>query len=351
MSSITSPGSSNSKRLSIVIVNWNARDLLGGCLESLARDHVTQFAEVIVVDSASTDGSAEIVAKEFPWVRLMPFSENLGFSRGNNIAIRQAKGEFILLLNPDTSVDPGTIGAMVDFGEKHPEVGIIGPAQRGGDGLPQYEAAVNCPTVWNVFCDLALLSKFFPKSRLFASRKMGYWDHKDDRAVPAVQGSAFLVRRSVLQKIGLLDESLFCCEDIDLCLRTRKAGWKVFYLGTQSLVHYGGGSIKRSPNQGLQRQIAFQSFWLFLRKHCGQFAAARLSLMVGAWSAFGMLLTFIPRITASCAAEELNTAQHSRELIQSLAEWSRMDKREFRHHLAAPANTPGSTPRLENTVI
>jgi GT2 family glycosyltransferase len=349
MISTTSHGSSDRMRLSIVIVNWNVRDLLAGCLQSLARDPVTRTAEVIVLDSASTDDSAAMVAAEFPWVRLLRLSENLGFSRGNNRAIQISTGDLILLLNPDTNVDPGTIKAMVDFADARPEAGIIGPAQRGGDGSLQYEAAVNYPTVWNVFCDMSLLSKLFPKSRLCASRTMGYWDHQGDREVPAVPGSALLVRRSVLQRIGLLDETLFCCEDIDLCIRARQAGWKVFYLGSHSLVHYGGGSTKRSPSQGLQRQIAYQSFWLFLRKHRGGFAAARLSWMVAAWSGAVVLLSFLLRLTAGKGTERLSAAQHLGELALGLAHWSCMDKLQFRHHLAVSPGTQQSTPALAET--
>jgi GT2 family glycosyltransferase len=349
MSSITSPGSSKNPILSIVIVNWNARDLLAGCLLSLREDEFTRTAEIIVLDSASSDDSAAMVADEFPSVTLMAFSENLGYSRGNNVAIRRAAGEYILLLNPDTKCDRGTIAAMVELARKNPEIGIVGPAQRGGDGVSQYEAAVNCPTVWNVFCDLALLSKFFPKSRLFASRTMGYWDHGDTREVPAVPGSALLVRRSVLQQIGLLDETLFCCEDIDLCVRTRNAGSKVYFLGEHSLIHYGGGSTKHSPSQGLQRQIAFQSFWLFLRKHRGIFAAAQLSAMVAAWALGGILLALLMRIAAGRDAEKLSAASRYRDLVRSLAQWSRMDKLRFRHHLAAPPDTSNSTPNLETT--
>ncbi len=354
MSSITSPGSSKSqravqptaRRLSIVIVNWNTSDLLKACLASLVRAGVHEYAEVLVLDNASSDGSAEMVRSEYGWVTLIAARENLGFSRGNNAAIRHASGDYILLLNPDTEVDLGTIDAMLERADQHRDIGVVGVAQRSPGGAMQYEAAIAIPTVWNTFCDLALLSKIFPRSRLFARRTLGWWNHQTDREVPAVAGSALLVRREVLRRIGLLDERMFCCEDIDLCLRARQAGWRVFFVGSHSLLHHGGASTKRSKNAGLQRQIAFQSFWIFLRKHRGPAAGALLSLMVFCWSLAASYGTMVLLLLAGRNEARRADALHYRELVRGLRAWCRTDKLRFRHHLALPPDLEYRTPSL-----
>jgi GT2 family glycosyltransferase len=321
----------------VVIVTWNARELLRHCLTSLRDDGVPSWAEILVVDNASTDGSAAVVEAEFPFVELIASAENLGFSRGNNLAIRKTAGEFILLLNPDTVVHAGTIRKLVEFARSHPDVGAVGPKQLGADGAIQLDSAVDYPTVWNVFCDHAHLSKLFPKSRLFCGRKMGYWDHEGDREVPVLPGSAMLVRRAVFERIGLLDETLFYVEDVDLCRRMQAAGWSVYYLGSTSIVHYGGGSTQSSPHQILQRQISFQSFWLYTRKHRGRAVAAALTFMVFAWSA-AVAGVALPCSWLARGERRIALRRHL-DLARGLLRWSLLDKSTFRHHLAAP---PGS---------
>jgi GT2 family glycosyltransferase len=337
MSSTTSPGFFNSSPgqaasrplLSVIIVTWNVQDLLRDCLRSLAEDNIPAWAEVFVVDSASSDGSAGMVRDEFPWVRLIASEINLGFSRGNNRALRVAEGEYVLLLNPDTIVHRGTVRAMLDFAQSHPSVGVVGPKQYGGSGLIQYEAAVDFPNIWNVLCDWTMLSRIFPKSKLFCGRKMGYWGHEDDREVPAIAGSAMLIRSSVLREVGLLDGTMFMAEDMDLCQRIRKAGWSVFYLGSSSIVHYGGESLKRDGNPGRQLKIAFQSFWLYLRKHRGKVYAAAMTFTMFLWS-----------LLALAAASTLALVRRGpgverwRQIALGLLRWSVTNKKRFRHHLA-----------------
>jgi GT2 family glycosyltransferase len=338
MSSTTSPGffnlsPSKSHRpplLSVIIVSWNVRDLLRNCLQSLVEDDVPAWAEVFVVDSASTDGSAEMVRDEFPWVRLMASETNLGFSRGNNRALHIAEGEYVLLLNPDTIVHRGALGAMLDFAQSHPSVGVVGPKQYSGSGSIQYEGAVDFPTTWNVLCDWTMLSRIFPKSKLFCGRKMGYWSHDDDREVPAVPGSAMLLPSSVIRKVGVLDETMFMTEDMDLCQRVRRAGWSVYYLGSASIVHFGGESLKRDGNPGRQLQIAFQSFWLYLRKHRGKASAAAMAFSMFTWSLFALsaasLLGLVKRRSQS--------VERWRQMALGLLRWSVANKMRFRHHLA-----------------
>jgi GT2 family glycosyltransferase len=341
MSSSTSPGSSEpgapASGLSIVIVSWKVRDLLSDCLRSLAEDGLDRSAQVIVVDNDSGDGTVEMVRSRYPWAELIASPRNLGYSRGNNLALPRARGRYLLVLNPDTVVLPGAIRRLVEFADSHPRCAAVSPRQLGADGGVQKEAAVNLPTLWNTFCDLTLLSKIFPRSRILASRKMGSWSHEDDREVPAVAGSAVLLRREALDQVGPWDASMFYAEDMDLCLRLRNAGWRIAYLGSTAIVHYGGGSTRQTNEPGHYRRIGYQSFWLFLLKHRGRCAAAALALMVGGWSLLTLAL-LLPLAPLERGAGTLGAAlRRRRDIATALVSWSVSDKRRFRHHLADPA--------------
>jgi GT2 family glycosyltransferase len=339
MSSITSPGFSDPhRRLTIVVVSWNVCDYLECCLRSLATAGVPAWAHVVVVDNASADGSAEMVARQFEFVTLIRAGANLGFTRGNNLALRHAETEYVLLLNPDTVVPGGALEALVARMDNDSTIGAIAPRQHSGDGAVQFEAAVNLPTVWNAFCDLAFLSRIFPKSRLFSRRTMGWWDHLDEREVPGLAGSALLLRCNMLRDIGLLDETMFCAEDMDLCRRIATAGWHIRYAGSVAITHFGGASVKRS-DAGLQRQIAYQSFWLYLRKHDGPVTAARMTAMVfavslAAWGATGIL-----RIVPGLPQRLMELCDRLHRLAASLLKWAVADKSMFRHPLAADPPT------------
>ncbi len=329
--------------LSIVIVSWNVRDMLRDCLRSIEAENAGGWAEVVLVDNASSDSTCDMVRQEFPWVRLIESRENLGFAPGNNLALQSVRGEFVLLLNPDTLVYKGTLRKMLDFARANPSVGIVGPKQFTGDGKLHYEAAVDFPTIWNVFCDLMMLPAVFPRSRWFAGRKLGYWDHEGDREVPAISGAAMLLRKSLFDRVGPLDETMFCVEDIDLCWRVRRAGFSVYYLGSAPIVHYVGGS-RAHGKAGLQRQIAFQSLWLYLRKSRGSPAPAVLSVVVfcwalAAWPVTALAARILPQGRKRSRLEFLSLLAHS------LLQWSLLDKTKFRHHLAKPSIDNGSAGR------
>ena len=336
----TSPGSSRARNesrpiLSVIIVTWNVADMLRDCLKSLENDGVPDWAEVIVVDNASRDDTAALVRRDFPWAILLENAANLGYSRGNNVGIRAAHGDHFLLLNPDTIVHAGSLRVLVDFAISHPEAGIVGPKHFTGSGEIHYECASEFPTVWNVFCDLSFLSRVFARSRLFNGRLLGYWDHLNDREVPAIPGAAMLVGREVIQTVGLLDETMFYAEDMDFCMRVREAGWKIFYLASASIVHLGGVSTKRAGDFGFHRKIAFQSFWLFTRKHHGRVVAAMLSTMVFGWSLCAVTLGLCLSVVFRRDTPAGETVRVWRSLAHSLLQWSIGSKRRFRHHLAA----------------
>ena len=323
-------------RLTIVIVSWNVRHHLADCLRSLHASGANRWATVVVVDNASTDESADMIDRDFPWVTLVRSTQNLGFTRANNLAIRSARTPHVLLLNPDTVVPAGALEALVGAMDADSTLGVVGPRLVGLDGAIQFEGAASQPTAWNALCDLAMLSRVFPRSRVFSRRTLGWWDHRDDRDVPGIAGAAMLLRRTALDQVGLLDETMFCVEDMDLCRRMTTAGWRVRYIGTTAITHVGGGSIKQA-DAGRQRQIAYHSFWIYLRKHDGPFAAAVMAAGVFAvslagWSAAGLMRMFLRR--SSGVAQSLGRIQH---LAAALIAWSLTNKWQFRHPLAERA--------------
>jgi N-acetylglucosaminyl-diphospho-decaprenol L-rhamnosyltransferase len=326
-------------RLAVVIVNWNVCRLLRDCLRSLEEDGVADLGEVYVVDNASSDDSVEMVRKEFPWVRLIASPQNLGFSRGNNLVLREARAEYYLLLNPDVVVHRGTLRHLLEFAGTHRHHGLMAPKQYAADGSLQYEAAVSFPTIWNVLCDLTFLSAIFSTSRWFCSRKLGHWDHTDSREVPAISGAAMLIPATVLTRVGLLDETMFCVEDMDYCRRVRDAGWSIYYLASASIVHFGRSSINQHEKQGWQRQAMFQSFWLYRLKHSGRFSAAYLSVAMATWAAMSLLVVTPLLAVFRSGSSVRSRLSQMREIAYDLLRWSLTDKVRFEHPLAASAST------------
>tara|TARA_Y100000588_G_scaffold99848_1_gene108511 strand:+ start:416 stop:1390 length:975 start_codon:yes stop_codon:yes gene_type:complete len=247
--------------LSICIVNWNTRDLLNDCLDSIYADPQASAWEVLVVDNASSDDSAEWVERHFPQVRLFASAANLGFSGGNNLALQEAVGRYFLLLNTDTRVEVGALGALVDFMEAHPRAGAVGPKLLNSDGSLQLSCGI-APSLRTQIIGKLLLHKLFP---IF---KLGRWDHAQVRAVGWVTGACLLIRRKVVEQIGLLDTAFYMYyEDLDWCLRVGKGGWDVFYYPFSRVVHLGGQSS--SKNYAAMLVTSQQSLFYLFQKHFG----------------------------------------------------------------------------------
>ena len=253
--------------ISIVIVAWNAGHYLDQCLESLAATPPRRSMEVLVVDNASTDGTAEMVESKFPWVKLIKSPENLGFSRGNNVAIRQCQGRYIALVNPDVVVLSGCLDALADFLDQHPRVGNAGPRVLNPDMTLQ----ISCrrfPTVWNNFCSATGLASIFKSSRIFTGEQMFFSPHDRTIAVEVLVGCFSMIRREALDAVGLLDENLFMYgDDLDWCRRCWNAGWEVvFYPGAQA-IHYGGKTTAAYPVRfAVAQQRSVLCYW---SKHHG----------------------------------------------------------------------------------
>ena len=266
--------------LSVIIVNYNVRSFLENALTSISRAMTGIEGEVFVVDNASNDGSAAMVRGSFPSVHLIENTENVGFARANNMAIHQAAGEFILLINPDTVVQEDTFRVMLAFFKEHPEAGLAGCKVLNPDGSFQLPCRRSFPTPWVAFTKVFGLAGLFPHSRLFGRYNLTYLDPAKTYPVDAVSGSFMMVRRTVYEKVGGLDESFFMYgEDLDWCYRVRGAGWKVFYVHETAIIHFKGESTKRSDIDEVR--VFYSAMQLFVAKHFGRFTAVRAFLSFG----------------------------------------------------------------------
>jgi GT2 family glycosyltransferase len=229
------------------------------------------IGETLLVDNASTDGTAEAVRARFPQVRVIASQENLGFARANNLALRQAQGRYILLLNPDTEVAAGTVAAMLAVLTARPEVGLVGCRLILPDGRLQLDAAREFPSLLNAVLLVSGLARRFPRHRFFGRMYRGDWDHLDARDVPCLVGACLMARRSVLEQVGLhLDETLpLYFEDVELCYRVGRAGYRLHYLGTHTVTHFQGESSRASSRSDLVDMLQVASPYLFLRRYGG----------------------------------------------------------------------------------
>jgi GT2 family glycosyltransferase len=259
-------------RLSIVTVSWNTRDLLDRCLTTVKEelDRMSDLeAEVFLIDNDSHDGSADMVAQNHPWVRLVRNTENLGFAKANNQALKESKSEYALLLNPDTEVKPGAIKKLLDFLDANPKAGVVAPQLLNTDGTVQRSCRA-FPTFIGMLYELLGLSRMFPagssQGTQFRAYKMLDWNHDDRREVDQPEGACLMIRRKVLDEVGLLDEGYFMLfEEVDWCYRVKQHGWQIWFDPDAQVVHHYGQSIKQvkarmilSSHRGLYR------FW---RKH------------------------------------------------------------------------------------
>ena len=225
-------------KLSVIIVNYNVKYFLEQALLSVRRASVEVLVEVWVVDNNSADGSIEMVREKFPEVQLIQNKENVGFSKANNQAIRQSTGEYVLLLNPDTVVSEDTFQKCVAFMDEHKEAGGLGVKTIDGSGVFLPESKRGFPSPWVAFCKSFGLSALFPHSPHFNWYYLGHLSKDTTHECEVLVGSFMFIRRSVLDKIGLLDETFFMYgEDIDLSYRIIKAGFKNFYLADSTLIH------------------------------------------------------------------------------------------------------------------
>ena len=256
--------------LSVIIVNYNVKFYLEQCLESVRRASQGLQVEVFVVDNQSTDGSVEYLRGRFPEVTFIENKENVGFARANNQAIRQSKGEYVLLLNPDTIVGEDTLAQCVEFMDVHPEAGGIGTYMLHADGTFAPESRRGLPTPFVAFCKMTGLTKLFPKSRIFGRYYMRYLDENEVNEIEVISGAYMMLRREALDKVGLLDEDFFMYgEDIDLSYRVLKGGYKNYFLPVRMLHYKGESTVKNSYRYVY---TFYEAMRLFFRKHYSHYS-------------------------------------------------------------------------------
>ncbi|MGE5496732.1 MAG: glycosyltransferase, partial [Syntrophothermus sp.] len=220
----------------------------------------------IVIDNASDDGSVEILREKYPSVKLIANRENIGFGAANNLGLKISRGEYILLINPDTIVQENTFSRLIEFFRKTPDAGLAGCKVLNSDGTLQLACRRSFPGPWTSFCKVTGLSTIFPKSRLFARYNLTYLDENKTYEVDAISGAFMLLKREVYEKVGGFDPQFFMYgEDLDLCYRIQKAGFKVYYFHDTQIIHYKGESTKRSNID--ETKVFYDAMHLFVKKH------------------------------------------------------------------------------------
>ena len=292
--------------VSILILSWNARDYLRRCLASLYIPDDPEVAtaweaagipysgdpvlgsegdasacEVIVVDQQSVDRSAEMVEECFPQVRLIRQSPNLGFAGGNNLAIRQARGRFVLLLNSDTVCPLGLVDTLVRYAEEHPRAGLLAPKLLNPDGSLQYSCR-RFPTLGAGLFRHSPLERLFPANRFTSDYLMRSWDHNEARQVDWLSGACLMARADMIREIGGLDEGYFMYfEDVDWAWRARSAGWEAHYLPSPAVIHAIGGSSDRRPKRMIVMHHESAYRYFVLHSPWGQTHLRRALLAAG----------------------------------------------------------------------
>ncbi len=318
--------------LSIIIVSWNVANLLADCLDSIAAVPVVRVGpdgterggtgphtEVIVVDSASGDGTPAMIRARFPWVRLVAEEENVGFTRGNNLALAAASGRHLMLLNPDTLVHGDALNQLVDYLDTHPAVGLVGPRVLNADGTTQ-STRRRFPTLLTGLFESTWLQGYAPQRVL---DRFYVADQPDDGTyeVDWMQGCALVARRGVYEQIGGLDERyVMFSEELDWCRRAKNAGWQVVYVGDATITHYGGKSTNQVP---ANKHIYFQQSKLrYYRKFHGRLAAFALRVFLLLSYTFQIALEGGKALLGSRRALRRDRIATYRRVIRALASFN-----------------------------
>ena len=268
--------------LSIIVVNWNSGHYLRHCLDSVFSRSVSLSFEVFVVDNASSDDSLTGLKEQFPRVQWLENEENVGFARANNQALKQARGRYLLVLNPDTVILDDALEQMIRLMDAHPGVGIGACQLLNSDGTIQ-RSCRSFPTLWTLLWDAILLDALLPPNRVTGRYELRYWHHDSERDVDQPAGAFLMVRRELLASVGFMDERFFVYyEDVDWCFRAMQAGWRVVFWPAPKVLHHGGGSANSHYTHA--SALMHESMLKYFRKHYGVGASvlAQLISLAGA---------------------------------------------------------------------
>lgn len=282
-------------KLSVIIVNYNVLHFLRQCLQSVQNATKKIDAEVFVVDNNSVDGSVAMVKEEFPNVTLIDNKDNVGFSTANNQAIMESKGEYVLLLNPDTVVEEDTFTKIVDYMDQTPDAGGLGVKMIDGNGRFLPESKRGLPTPMVAFYKIAGLATLFPNSKKFGRYHLKYLDKEKIHEVDVLSGAFMLLRKKVIDQIGGLDETFFMYgEDIDLSYRITQAGYKNYYFPETTIIHYKGESTKKDSINYVV--VFYNAMIIFAKKHFAKKYASFFSFMIKMAIMFSAALAISKRV-------------------------------------------------------
>ena len=275
------------KDISIIIVNWKVRPLLKKCLDSILKYKDNLNIEIFVIDNDSRDGSPEMIMADYSNVNMISLPSNQGFAKANNLGIKQAKGKYILLLNPDTEVTKGFFKKVIKYLDKHTDIGILGPKILNPDNSIQ-QSVRRFPTFFSQALVLLKLRNILDNKFLSHYLHLDFNYHKTQK-VDQVMGAAMMIRKSVLDKVGLLDEKFFIWfEEVDYCKRVNDLGSVVKYFSEASIMHHGGSSFNKQL--AIKNQIIFnKSLLRYFKKHKSKIEYLLLYLLIP----FNLLLTYI----------------------------------------------------------
>lgn len=306
--------------LSTIIVNWNSRDYLRGCLRSMGERYWTGHNEVVVIDSGSFDGCGEMLAAEFPQVRFIQSSENLGFARANNEAFRSSQGRYVLFLNPDIEVLGDAIERLLETIRKVPKAGCVGCVLLNSDSSIQTSCIQALPTILNQVADAEWLRKITPASVMWGTRALLERGNAP-REVEVISGACIMMRREVFEEVGMFSEDYFMyVEDVDLSEKMLKLGYRNILEPGARMVHHGGSS-----SQGAKGQFAAvmmrEAIWSFLRKkHGDRYAGGyRAAMAAAALIRTGLLFLLGPSLLIPSTSKKWKSAWGK---WQAILEWS-----------------------------
>ena len=282
--------------LSIIIVAYQSREEIGPCLASLPREIAGGAVEVIVVDNSPGDGTTEIVQRNFPWVRYLAPGANLGFGRANNLGYGRSSGELVVFLNPDTISNAEALEHCVRRLHTEPNIGLISPKLVQADGSMDLACRRSIPTLWDGFCRASGLAAAFPKTRLFAGYNLTHLSENGTYDVGAINGAFMMIRREVLERVGLFDEAFFMYgDDLDLCIRVARAGYRIVYDGRVQITHLKGMSVARDYER--MARVIFDANRDVYLKHFNPRGSTlvrwKYQLAFGAWKTTALLKAWL----------------------------------------------------------
>ncbi|MDR1323200.1 MAG: glycosyltransferase family 2 protein [Candidatus Margulisbacteria bacterium] len=268
-------------RLSIIIVSWNVKDLLERTIAAVLQNPPCSAYEIIVVDNASSDGSADLMAAKFPQVKLIRSPQNIGFAAGNNLGFRQATGEYLLCLNPDTEMHAGALDFIIDAFDRDARLGALGVKLLNSDGSLQLSCK-SFPAADTILYNASGLDALFPKSKIFGKYNMSWFKHDREIEVDQPMGAALALRRSALDQVGVYDERYFMYfDEVDLCWRLKQAGWKIKFFPQVCVTHHWAQSTKQALfKMNKQWYISFQKYLVKNKHYSAWLAWLLLSGMV-----------------------------------------------------------------------